>query len=50
MNEAISAREKGEFQVVPKDNVDLMDVSPSQLVSVSASLIPFLSMMTQIEH
>ena len=42
MNEAISAREKGEFQVVPKDNVDLMDVSPSQLVSVSASLIPFL--------
>ncbi len=38
----VSAREKGEFRMVPREEVELMDVSPSQLVSVSASLIPFL--------
>ena len=38
----IDARSSGEFkQVSPKD-VELMDVSPNQLVSVAASLIPFL--------
>jgi DNA-directed RNA polymerase subunit beta len=43
-SEIISARHKGEFLMVEadKDKVELMDVSPSQLVSVSASLIPFL--------
>ena len=34
--------ETEEFKVVPKRRVDLIDVSPKQLVSVSASLIPFL--------
>ena len=34
--------ENEEFKIVPKRNVDLIDVSPKQLVSVSASLIPFL--------
>ena len=38
----ISARFNGEFVMVPPDNVQLMDVSPNQLVSVAASLIPFL--------
>ncbi len=38
----ISARHSGEFVVVPPDEVDLMDVSPNQLVSVAAGLIPFL--------
>ncbi len=42
LNEVISVRIKGEFQVVPSKDAQLMDVSPSQLVSVSASLIPFL--------
>ena len=28
--------------LAPRDNVDLMDVSPKQLVSVAAALIPFL--------
>ena len=42
INDLISVRIKGEFQVVPKNDAQLMDVSPSQLVSVSASLIPFL--------
>ncbi|MBI3016311.1 MAG: DNA-directed RNA polymerase subunit beta [Candidatus Tectomicrobia bacterium] len=38
----ISARKGGEFVMVPPDKVDYMDVSPKQLVSVAASLIPFL--------
>ena len=41
-NKLISARHKGEFMMVENENVQLMDVSPTQLVSVSASLIPFL--------
>ena len=38
----ISAREAGEFLMAPKNQITLMDVSPKQLVSVAASLIPFL--------
>ncbi len=38
----ISARKAGEFIMVRPEEVDYMDVSPSQLVSVAASLIPFL--------
>ncbi|MBN1655145.1 MAG: DNA-directed RNA polymerase subunit beta [Deltaproteobacteria bacterium] len=38
----VSARFNGEFVLVPPENVSLMDVSPNQLVSVAASLIPFL--------
>ncbi len=38
----ISARKGGEFVLIGRDEVDLMDVSPLQLVSVAASLIPFL--------
>ena len=38
----VAARVKGEFKQVPAKEVDLMDVSPKQVVSVSASLIPFL--------
>ncbi len=40
--ELISSRESGEFLMAPRDQVTLMDVSPKQLVSVAASLIPFL--------
>jgi len=40
--ELVNARRKGEFVLVPPEEVDLMDVSPNQVVSVSASLIPFL--------
>ncbi|MFO1254935.1 MAG: DNA-directed RNA polymerase subunit beta [Sphingomonadaceae bacterium] len=42
VEELISAREAGEFVMAPRDHVTLMDVSPKQLVSVAASLIPFL--------
>lgn len=38
----ISARHGGEIKMVKSDTVQLMDVSPNQLVSISASLIPFL--------
>jgi len=40
--EIISARRNGEFLIAPRDQITLMDVSPKQLVSVAASLIPFL--------
>ncbi|WOE75929.1 DNA-directed RNA polymerase subunit beta [Alterisphingorhabdus coralli] len=41
-DEFVSAREAGEFLIAPRDAITLMDVSPKQLVSVAASLIPFL--------
>ncbi|MFY8144915.1 MAG: DNA-directed RNA polymerase subunit beta, partial [Caulobacter sp.] len=42
VEELVSARQNGEFVMSPRDQVTLMDVSPKQLVSVAASLIPFL--------
>ena len=38
----VSARKGGEFVMARPEEVNLMDVSPNQLVSVAASLIPFL--------
>ena len=40
--EMISSRQAGEFLIAPREQITLMDVSPKQLVSVAASLIPFL--------
>ena len=42
VEDLVSARENGEFVLAPRENITLMDVSPKQLVSVAASLIPFL--------
>ncbi len=42
VNESVSARKAGEFKLVPRGDVRFIDVSPKQLVSVAASLIPFL--------
>nr|MCU0911395.1 DNA-directed RNA polymerase subunit beta [Paracoccaceae bacterium] len=42
LNDLVSTRKGGEFMLNPADSVDLIDVSPKQLVSVAASLIPFL--------
>jgi len=42
INSLVTSRVAGEFAMVPKQDIELMDVSPNQLVSVSASLIPFL--------
>jgi DNA-directed RNA polymerase subunit beta len=41
-NDAVQARKAGEFQMTPREEIEMMDVSPNQLVSVAASLIPFL--------
>jgi DNA-directed RNA polymerase subunit beta len=38
----VSAREKGESILVGAERVQYMDVSPAQIVSVAASLVPFL--------
>ncbi|MGH7768300.1 MAG: DNA-directed RNA polymerase subunit beta, partial [Candidatus Binatia bacterium] len=38
----VSSRKGGEFVMARPEEVDFMDVSPNQLVSVAASLIPFL--------
>jgi DNA-directed RNA polymerase subunit beta len=40
--EIVSSRRNGDFLMAPRDTITLMDVSPKQLVSVAASLIPFL--------
>ena len=42
LNELISSRKNGEFITADSTSIDLMDVSPQQLVSVASSLIPFL--------
>jgi len=38
----VVCRQAGDVHLVPRDKVDYMDVSPKQLVSVAAALIPFL--------
>jgi DNA-directed RNA polymerase subunit beta len=40
--ERVNSREQGEFILAPRENVQFIDVSPKQLVSVAASLVPFL--------
>ncbi|SFQ66394.1 DNA-directed RNA polymerase subunit beta [Roseivivax halotolerans] len=42
INELVNTRQSGDYTLAPAENVDLIDVSPKQLVSVAASLIPFL--------
>ncbi|ORT50766.1 DNA-directed RNA polymerase subunit beta [Vibrio sp. qd031] len=41
-DELITARQKGESGLHPRENVDYMDVATNQVVSIAASLIPFL--------
>ena len=38
----VKARFEGDFPIEPKEKVDYMDVAPNQIVSIAASLIPFL--------
>ncbi len=42
VDDLIPVRHMNEFTVMPPDRVDYMDVSPKQVVSVAAALIPFL--------
>jgi len=41
-DDLVVVRHAGDVQLIPPDKVDFMDVSPKQLVSVAAALIPFL--------
>jgi DNA-directed RNA polymerase subunit beta len=42
VSERVNARQAGNFILAPRETVQFIDVSPKQLVSVAASLIPFL--------
>jgi len=42
LDDLVEARQGGQYVMVSPDKIDYLDVSPSQLVSVAASLIPFL--------
>lgn len=42
VDERVDVRVKGEFMNVPRERVEYMEVSPKQIVSISAALIPFL--------
>jgi len=42
INELVSARQAGNPKVLPREQINYLDVSPKQLVSLSTSLIPFL--------
>ncbi|MDE2220374.1 MAG: DNA-directed RNA polymerase subunit beta, partial [Gammaproteobacteria bacterium] len=41
-DELVSCRIQSEFTLLPRERINYMDVSPKQIVSVAASLIPFL--------
>lgn len=42
VNPMVSARYNGDPQMMPREDITMMDISPSQIVSISAALIPFL--------
>ncbi len=42
VNDIVSCRKAGDFTMTSPDTIDFIDVSPKQLVSVAAALIPFL--------
>ena len=42
VNDLVAARRAGEFTLAARETITLIDVSPKQLVSVAANLIPFL--------
>ncbi len=42
VEDLVDVRHMGEFTKMPRESVNFMDVSPQQVVSVAASLIPFL--------
>jgi len=42
MDDLVPCRHKNEFTLVSKDQIQYMDVSPQQIISIAASLIPFL--------
>ncbi len=41
-DEFVACRRNGEFVNAPRDTIDFIDVSPKQIISIAAALIPFL--------
>jgi DNA-directed RNA polymerase subunit beta len=48
-DDLVPVRHNGDSALMSPERIDLMDVAPQQVVSVAASLIPFLSMMMLTE-
>ena len=42
LSERVKARQLADYPIVPKEEVDLIDIAPNQIASIAASLIPFL--------
>jgi DNA-directed RNA polymerase subunit beta len=42
VNELVSARQAGNYKMLPAEQIQYIDVSPKQLISLSAALVPFL--------
>ncbi|MFB5066073.1 MAG: DNA-directed RNA polymerase subunit beta [Candidatus Wallacebacter cryptica] len=42
LNDRVTVRDREEIKIVPAENVDFVDVSPKQIVSIATALIPFL--------
>ncbi len=42
LNDYVKCRHRGDFPIIPPENIEYMDVAPNQIVSPAASLIPFL--------
>jgi DNA-directed RNA polymerase subunit beta len=42
IDELVSVRHQNEFTIMPREQIQFMDISPRQIVSVAAALIPFL--------
>lgn len=42
VNEKVKVRMRGDFRIVPAEEVEYMDIAPNQITSISAALIPFL--------
>ncbi|MDR0803977.1 MAG: DNA-directed RNA polymerase subunit beta [Rickettsiales bacterium] len=40
--ELVTARVAGEFEMIPREEIDLIDVAPKQIISVATGLIPFI--------
>ena len=42
IKDTVKCRRRGEFETLPPEEIDMMDVSPMQVISIAAGLIPFL--------
>ena len=42
LSDMVKARNLADFPILPKEQIDLIDVAPNQIASIAASLIPFL--------